>query len=75
MAKVQSIWLVVTIVVAGLFAMWYVKKNCPHKEGMTGFGVTSGLAFNNRTAYCQPGNEAQGGSWSGGCFLPHRVIV
>jgi len=41
------------------------------KEGLSGFGVTTGLAFNNRLAYCQPGS----GSWSGGCFLPHRVIV
>ena len=44
-------------------------------EGMTGFGVTSGLAFNNRTAYCEKGNEHLGGSWSGGCFVPHHVII
>lgn len=41
----------------------------------TGYAVTSGLAFNNRMSYCQPGNEAEGGDFSGGCFLPHRVIV
>jgi len=45
------------------------------KEGISGFGVTSGLAFNNRLAYCQQGNDMYGGSWSGGCFLPHRVII
>lgn len=56
-----------------VLVLWdkYQSKLAPI-EHMTGFGVTSGLAFNNRTTYCQPGN---GGSWSGGCFVPHHVIV
>ena len=41
----------------------------------TGYAVTSGLAFNNRMSYCLPGNEEEGGDFSGGCFLPHRVII
>lgn len=41
-------------------------------DNMTGFGVTSGLAFNNRTTYCQQGD---GDAWAGGCFIPHTVIV
>jgi hypothetical protein len=45
------------------------------REGLSGYGVTSGLAFNDRMAYCQPGNESSGGAWSGGCFLPHKVII
>lgn len=44
------------------------------REKLTGFGVTSGLAMNNRTSYCIPGNQQYGGSYAGGCFIPHRVI-
>lgn len=48
----------------------------PRRDNFTtGYAVTSGLAFNNRMSYCQPGNEEEGGDFSGGCFLPHRVIV
>lgn len=45
------------------------------RENMSGFGVTSALAMYNRDAYCDKGNEAEGGAYGGGCFLPHRVIV
>lgn len=45
------------------------------QEGMSGYGVTSALAFNNRVSYCQEGDDLYGGSWSGGCSLPHRVII
>ena len=45
------------------------------KEDLSGFGVTSALAFNNRLAYCDPGYGYPGESYSGGCFLPHRVII
>lgn len=55
--------------------MWCVWVKSGTKENLSGYGVTSGLAFNNRLAYCQEGNDKYGGSWSGGCFLPHRVIV
>lgn len=41
----------------------------------TGYAVTSGLAFNNRTRYCEPGSEEDGGAFGGGCFIPHRVII
>lgn len=48
----------------------------PRRDNFTtGYAVTSGLAFNNRTSYCVPGNEAEGGDFGGGCFVPHRVIV
>lgn len=52
-----------------------VWTNASNRENMGGFGVTTGLAFNNRLAYCDPGNETVGGAFSGGCFLPHRVII
>jgi len=45
------------------------------REGLSGFGVTSALNFNNRVAYCDPGYDHLGGAYSGGCFLPHRVIT
>lgn len=65
--------IILLLVVAGWCLL--MKMQTPTKEGISGFGVTSGLAFNNRLAYCQEGNEKSGGSWSGGCFLPHRVII
>lgn len=59
------------MVLGGLVAA-YLLWMFVNREGMTGYGVTSGLAFNNRMSYCVPGNDA---GWSGGCFIPHRVIV
>lgn len=58
--------------------LWCLMKRnqcgCNKRDEFTsGFGVTSGLAMNNRTAYCMPPNAS--GSFSGGCFLPSRVIV
>ena len=41
-------------------------------EPLSGYGVISGLAFNNNMRYCSPGNDR---GWSGGCFTPNRVIV
>lgn len=41
-------------------------------EKMTGYGVISSLAMMNRDQYCEGPN---GTGWSGGCFLPHRVIL
>lgn len=73
--KVKMIWVLIAILASSAFWIAYMKKKGCNMEGLSGFGVTTGLAFNNRTAYCQPGNEAEGGSWSGGCFIPHRVIV
>ena len=72
--------LTIFILISAAIIVFIMMSNCKLKcgtlqENMSGFGVTSGLAFNNRMAYCQPGNDAHGGSWSGGCFLPHRVIV
>ena len=48
---------------------------CNKKEGMGGYGVTSALHFYDRIAYCDPGNLDENGSYAGGCFLPHRVIL
>lgn len=65
--------IIIIIALAALF-LWCLSKD-QSKEGLSGFGVTSALNFNNRVAYCDPGYGYRGGSYSGGCFLPHRVIV
>lgn len=67
--KVNGTWLLLAILVTFGLCYVYVKKEC--KEGMSGYGVTSGLAFNNRHPYC----DGPVGNWSGGCIIPHRVIV
>ncbi len=72
--QITSVIIILLIVVV----VWCVimktqRTQC--NEGLSGYGVTSALAFNNRMAYCQPGNDRYGGAWSGGCFLPHRVIL
>lgn len=55
------------------FILWWIFWR--PTEGLSGFGVTSGLAFNDRVAYCDKGQDSLGGAYSGGCFLPHRVII
>ncbi len=65
----------VIIILFAVVVIWCVIMKPQCNEGLSGYGVTSALAFNNRMAYCQPGNDRHGGAWSGGCFLPHRVIL
>jgi len=70
-------WVIVIVLV--IIAVWclVMKSNCQkcNEDFTTGYAVTSGLAYNNRLAYCQPGQDKWGGSWSGGCFLPHSVLI
>ncbi len=63
------------IIVISVIVVWFLwtKQQC--KEGLGGYGVTSALHFYDRIAYCDEGNEALGGSYAGGCFLPHKVII
>ena len=63
----------VLILAMVLVFLIYIKMVCSTKEGISGFGVTSGLAFNNRSRYCDEG--IPGTSYSGGCFTPGRVII
>lgn len=67
----KNIYSVVVVVLVVIFVLCFIKKS--QKENLSGYGVTSALAFNNRLAYCQPGDPSIG--WSGGCFLPHKVIL
>lgn len=64
--------IVLLLIVGGWCLLMKSKLNKANENYTTGFAVTSGLALNNRDAQCYPGN---GYSWSGGCFLPHRVII
>lgn len=66
-------FLIITIAIIFIFFVCILQSR--RDNYTTGYAVTSGLAFNNRMSYCQPGNEEDGGAFSGGCFLPHRVIV
>ena len=63
-------YLVEIAVVVALVILFVCMMN-KKKEHMSGFGVTSALAMYNRHPYCEEGN---GGAYSGGCFLDHRVI-
>lgn len=63
------------IILLLVIGAWCILMKSSSTENLSGYGVTSALAFNNRMVYCQPGNDEYGGSWSGGCFLPHKVIL
>ncbi len=65
--------IIILLLVVGAWCL--LMKSNYVKEDLSGFGVTSGLHFNNRLAYCDEGNEHLGGAYAGGCFIPHRVIV
>lgn len=67
-----SVLLVIVIVV--LLIWWFAYGGCG-REGLSGYGVVSGLAFNDRLAYCDPGYGYPGASYSGACTLPHKVII
>ena len=69
MNETESLIIILVILFVVVVVVYYTKKN--NKEGLSGFGVTSSLAMNNRLSYCQPGS----GAFSGGCFLPHKVII
>lgn len=67
--------LVLTFVVV-LFMCLYIKKQNEDKKerlGGGGYNAISALAFNNQDAVCYGPNAT--GSNSGGCYIPHRVIV
>jgi hypothetical protein len=63
------------IIIIAVIIVWYLWQKNQCKEGLGGYGVTSALHFYDRIAYCDEGNEARGGSYAGGCFLPHKVII
>ena len=66
----------IVIVALVVFFVWCLWTNStPQRENLSGYGVTSGLAFNNRLTVCQEGDDLYGGSWSGGCFRPGYVII
>lgn len=66
---------IVLVIVLLVLLAWCLMTRGQSKESLSGFGVTSALNFYNRVAYCDPGYEYRGGAYSGGCFLPHRVIT
>lgn len=71
MKRNQVIILSVIAAAILLFFIFYRNK----EKFSTGYGTISALALNNRFRYCDPGNEAQGGSWSGGCFTPGYLTL
>jgi hypothetical protein len=62
----------VLIIAIGVVLMILLLRPKKEPEHMSGYGVISSLAMMNRDQYCEGPN---GTGWSGGCFLPHRVIL
>lgn len=60
-----------------LFVICYSQKHCDcsKKEGMDGFGVITALDYYNNSQTCIPGNEEEGGAFSGGCFNNGKVVL
>ena len=63
------------IIIIALVALLIWCLSTRSKEGLSVFVVPSALNFNNRVAYCEPGYGYRGGAYSGGCFLPTKVIM
>jgi len=67
----MNFWLALALIFALMIA--WVASSTGSKEDLSGYGVTSAMHFYNRNRYCDPPG-LYGSSYSGGCFLPHRVI-
>ena len=65
--------IVVAVLLAVLVAVIVIRGRVMEK--MTGFGIISSLRANNPLTVCSPGNEAQGGNWSGGCQVPGVLAI
>jgi hypothetical protein len=67
----------ILVVILVILLLWFLfcGENRSIKENMGGFGVITGLSYNNRLQYCDPGNEHLGGSRSPSVYIPHRVII
>lgn len=55
-----------------VWCLWRHKSSC--SENMSGYGVLSGLAFQNRLKYYDPGNDYPNAAYSGGTFTPGYVL-
>lgn len=64
--------LMLVMVVALVWCIYEkMRKEKQMREGIGGFGVTSGLSMYNRSAIC----SGPSGAYGGGCSIPHRVII
>lgn len=65
----------IIIIVVILFAVytWNMSNKNYSKEGMGGYGVTSGLSYYNNDRYSIP-SPYPGAAFGGGSFVGHRVI-
>ena len=61
--------LVLVLCILAIFCIW--KKANNKKENLSGFGVTSALHYYNPISVCSKGK----GAWSGGCTIPHKIVV
>ena len=62
---------VVLVIMSVLIVLCIDCNEKPTREGIGGFGATSGINLYNRPGYCVPGR----GSFSGGCFSPGYVLI
>lgn len=62
----------ILLVILVILILWYFFCSCNKvsKENLSGYGVISGLAYNNNAAYCGRNRCAFGGP-----IIPHRVII
>ena len=67
---VIAVVVAVVILYVALY-MWYVRDK--KREYMSGYGVVSGLAFNNKNVQCYP--ESPDGARSAYCTTGARVMV
>ncbi len=64
----------IVVILLFVFVMWCIWFQATTTENLSGYGVTSALAFNNRPSYCWEGNDMYGGALSPGCTTIGRVV-
>jgi len=65
---------VVLLLIVAVFCVWYKTSGSYQKEGLSGFGIASGLNFNNNAKHCFK-NIYDPPDYPGYCETIGKVVV
>jgi len=70
------VYTTIIIILGIVFILTIASVSTPQVEGFSGgFSTITSLAFYNRDHYSDPGDCYPEAAYSGGTYLPHRVIL